>query len=365
MKKSILYLGNFSPKKSFAALNRALGICKLFASQGYENHILIHDFDDSFLEDNYLICNKIIAHGFSFSKIGFYFCSGYLFDLIKKISNLKIIILYNFPYIPSKKVVSYCKKNGIKIVGDITEWYDLSNVNFLFKPIKLFDTEKRMKKLCFELDGLILISNYLYQFYKNVKNRIKIYPLMDYAIRDANNTNKSNNSNVILIGYAGIAGNSKDDLVSFSNILLDNDIKNIQIEIIGSVNKKVLSYLNKTGINYNYYGRLDHNSTIKLLNKCDCQVIFRYKSRMNNAGFPTKFAESICLEIPVIATNISDLYHFSSDNVFIFDNNPQELKLFLSNLKHNKTAFDKSMFFSNQYLLEFSSFLDDLNNVND
>lgn len=356
MKKNMLYLGNFSPKTSFAALNRAMGICKLFFLHGYTSNIVVHDFDDSFLHDKYIKENKINVLKVSINKKKFYFSYKWIIKLIEGIGDLKVVVLYNYPSIPAIKITKYCKKKGIKVIGDITEWYDTSNVSLLFKPIKYFDTKKRMKSVNFKMDGLILISNYLLDYYKNRKSLIKIYPLMDYGLRNWNN-NKIAASGNYKICYAGIAGNNKDDLLSFVSFLKREEVSNVDLIIVGVINQDVENELKASGINYCYHGLLDHEQTIDILTECDCQVIFRRPSRMNNAGFPTKFAESICLGVPVIATDISDIQSFSSDYVYIIDANHENLQLFLDNSRKRAATVDNSFFYSNKYLEEFGNFI--------
>ncbi len=361
MKNSVLYLGNFSPITSFAALNRALGICKLFNGINFDSHIAVHDCNESFFKNSYFQKNNITLHVTNFKKQSFYYSSKEYFNLIKKIPNLRIVILYNFPFIPSKKIIKYCSNNGIKVIGDITEWYDTSNVNLILKPIKYFDTESRMKKLNYNLDGLILVSNYLNSFYKRA-NKIKIYPLMDYAISDSfySHTKTEDKNSLIRIGYVGISGNNKDDLEGFLDFLSRSKITNVEIIVVGTLNDKIKRSLKKSGIPFKYYGLVDHSRAIELLCGCDCQVLFRKPSRMNNAGFPTKFAESTCLGIPVICTRFSDLADFVSETTFVIDNNPDELKHFLLSIKKKLLIPDCSMFYAKYYEKEFAVFIERL-----
>lgn len=363
MKKSVLYLGNFSPKTSFAALNRALGICKLFKESNYSSHIVVHDYDSDFLNDDYFSNNDITIHKFEFNKLLFYFSSRYCLELIKQIENLKIVVLYNFPHLPSVKIFKYCKKNNIKVIGDVTEWYDTSNANLLIKPIKFFDTEKRMRKLNFKLDGLITISNYLYSFYEIVRQKIKIYPLMDYAIRNDNNPKVlSKKDNVIRIGYAGVAGNKKDNICKVIDLLSCLGTNSIELHIIGTINKKTKNKIKKSNVKNVYYGHMSHEETVKILTKCDCQIIFRSHSRMNDAGFPTKFAESLALGIPTIVTDVSDLSLFSSDGVFVINGNLDDLNQYLISIMRKKPIISSDAFWCRSYSIDFKMFIKKIEN---
>lgn len=64
------------------------------------------------------------------------------------------------------------------IYADATEWY-VAQGNIVFKTVKTIDTEWRMRKLHFKTDGVIAISEYLYNYYKNRVKTIKLPPLVD------------------------------------------------------------------------------------------------------------------------------------------------------------------------------------------
>ena len=54
-------------------------------------------------------------------------------------------------------------------------------------------------------------------------------------------------------------------------------------------------------------GRLSHSETIKYVLGCDCYIFIRRSDKRNNAGFPTKFAESFTCGVPIITTDVSDV----------------------------------------------------------
>ena len=56
-----------------------------------------------------------------------------------------------------------------------------------------------------------------------------------------------------------------------------------------------------------FMGRLSHEETIKYVLGCDCYIFIRRSDKRNNAGFPTKFAESYTCGVPIITTNVSDV----------------------------------------------------------
>jgi glycosyltransferase involved in cell wall biosynthesis len=54
-------------------------------------------------------------------------------------------------------------------------------------------------------------------------------------------------------------------------------------------------------------GKLSHSETIRYVLGCDCYIFIRRSDKRNNAGFPTKFAESYTCGVPIITTDVSDV----------------------------------------------------------
>jgi glycosyltransferase involved in cell wall biosynthesis len=54
-------------------------------------------------------------------------------------------------------------------------------------------------------------------------------------------------------------------------------------------------------------GRLSHSETIRYVLGCNCYIFIRRSDKRNNAGFPTKFAESFTCGVPIITTDVSDV----------------------------------------------------------
>ena len=360
--KEVLYLGNFNSVRSFAAFNRAIGISKIFNHLDYKVHFVVNNDDTALLSSIYSDMN-IKFHNILLSKKKFYFSSAVFMELIKTINNLTHVVLYNFPSLATLPIISYCKKNNIKIIGDITEWYDTSNVSLFMKPIKWLDTSFRMRVFNKKMDGLIVISDYLYNFYKKSRVEIiKILPTMD----SYENLTRKNNNDVLTIGYAGFAGKKKENIIKcIEDVFLKNiDKKMVRFEFIGKIDMKVIQYLEENHILYNYYGWISHDLTIEKLLTCDCEIIFRHKNRTNNAGFPSKFAEAVSLGLPIIRNNFSDLESFKSPFIYSIDSNEVPFNAFVDFIKKNKECdyVFKNQFKSSYYFDAFSNFLEKIQN---
>jgi len=191
-----------------------------------------------------------------------------------------------------------------------------------------------MKKIQPKLDGMIAISQYLYQFYKKqMGNVVMIPPLVDLNMSkwDEKSVGKSiNNDNLLKVVYAGSPGiGNKDRLDLILNVLSrikSKGINNFYFTIIGITENQFLSSF-YTSIpdnlinNVVFKGRLSHVDTLNEVKNAHYYLFLRDNNLVNNAGFPTKFAESISCGTPVLtnlSSNIKD-YLIEGQNGFIMD----------------------------------------------
>jgi glycosyltransferase involved in cell wall biosynthesis len=191
-----------------------------------------------------------------------------------------------------------------------------------------------MKKIQPKLDGMIAISLYLYQFYKKqMGNVVMIPPLVDLNMNkwDEKSVDRSiNNDNLLKIVYAGSPGiGNKDRLDLILNVLSrikSKGINNFYFTIIGITESQFLSSFNisipdNLINNVVFKGRLSHVDTLNEVKNAHYYMFLRDNNLVNNAGFPTKFAESISCGTPVLtnlSSNIKD-YLIEGLNGFIMD----------------------------------------------
>lgn len=225
-----------------------------------------------------------------------------------KIAKPDIVIAYNFPAFGLWRILRCCKKKGIKVIGDITEWYQPHNF------LKRVDTFWRMVKLNKRMNGLIVISHYLKDYYSDV-NSFYLPPTVDASDGKwySKNVNMNNNDGITLL-YAGSPGRgSKDRLDGLIQVM--GKYNQLSLDVIGIDWDTFQQKFPEVTIpkNVKFWGRLSHEDTISKLRACDFSVFFRQSSRVNNAGFPTKFAEAQAAGIPVISCHFSDLDKFVED----------------------------------------------------
>ena len=297
--KKIVYVGGFEMPDGNAAAQRVLAIAKA----------LPDDYNVEFLGlthcDNYT--GTVAGYEYinlpypSTKKEWFNHLAGTReLDYVKK-EKPDVVIAYNYPALGLWRLLRYCRKRGIKLLADITEWYHPHNA------LKWIDTEWRMKILHKKLDGLIVISSYLADYY--AANRVvKIPPTIDMNTPLWQNEDAESHGGSISLLYVGSPGRGdKDKLDTIIGAI--NSYPNLHLIIVG-INEEQYKKLYNVSVapeNIVFKGRLNHEAAVKELKKADFSIFFRDPTRVNNAGFPTKYAEAAAAGVPVITNHFSDL----------------------------------------------------------
>ena len=372
IQKTIICIGGFKMPDKNAAAHRVLNDAKALKEYGYNTVFIDIDknADANILNtlnvysefDTYSISNtrKRAVNIDDFKKI---------YDVYK--NNVVGVIAYNYPSLALLKLSRFCKKNNIFIAGDVTEWYEASGKNLLFRIIKKIDIDMRMKVIHPRLDGIIAISNYLSEYYSKDTEVVRIPPLTDNSSEKCEKDNDLRSDNTLRIVYAGSPGYTKDKLNRIIEGIYKCNYKKILFIIIGITEKQFLEYypeekeiLKKLGNNIIFKGRVSHDEVIENLNSSDYTLFYREETRLTKAGFPTKFSESISCGIPVITNGSSDLseYITGDRNGFLlstekFVEDLPELLDELTEGKIDKPTVDKDLFDYHNYVSKLGDFI--------
>lgn len=375
--KRIVYIGGFELPDKNAAAQRVIGNGKLFNINGYDvTYIGISKNSKNDI-------NKVINNeGFSCYSIKYpknkiewlkYIVSA---KKVKKILNdikeIDIVVLYNYQSLPMWSLMKYCKKRNIKVVSDCTEWYQPSG-GLLFKLIKGIDTTLRMKYLHKKLDGIITISEYLTNYYKE-QTTIELPPLVDLKDEKWRKVEK-NRDGIISFNYAGSPGKNKDKINEIIEVLALEKFNQYKFifNVVGiTKDEYLLYYPEHRGIiellegKVFLKGRVSHREALNIVKKSDYTIFIREDNRVTKAGFPTKFAESYSCNTPVITTMSSNLnkYVKNGENGFVveLDDIKGSLDKILSNCIINNIRVrisneDNRIFDFNNYYEECENFL--------
>lgn len=373
--KTALYIGGFCMPDGNAAAQRVLGVAKVLRDCEYNVRF-------SGLTRLAKAPENGIIDGFSYINYpypdSFRSWIRYLLGQDNSITEIKafkpdLVILYNHPAFAIERITKYCHNNGIKVLADVTEWYEAKG-SLLFRMIKGYDTNRRMLKSHLKVDGLICISSYLTKFYKQHGVKvIEIPPLVDIE-QPKWHQNIESKTNEIRLVYAGSPGSSKDRL----DLILDalDEIiptlnKDVKFDIFGITQEQYIkTWGDESHRDYVVFnGHRPHEEVIKKLLEADFQIFLRPDTLTSRAGFPTKFVETITSGTLPITNLSSNLEDYLTDGVtgfvisrlekrFIMDTIRKALSKTTADLDYMKLKLDNETFDFRKYGMSLSAFID-------
>ena len=379
-KGTILYIGGFELPDKNAAAHRVLNNAKAFSAIGY--NVVFFGIDKTLEWGN--TPTKSIVSGFDAYAtpypsgvkkwISEYFNSKTVIDIIKSHTDTVAVVAYNLKAYQFMRIIRYCKKFGIKVISDCTEWYDATASGGLINIACIIDSFVRMRFINKKVDGMIAISRYLENhYYSALKSVITVPPLVDVS-EEKWQQDCINNSDKVHFVYSGDP-TGKDRLGKIIECFADADSpEKFCFEIIGVSKEEFLACypelsgkLNRLNGSVVFHGRVSHKESLKILKSADYSIFVRDKSRKNMAGFPTKFVESYTAGVHIIANDVSDIReYFPKDkySVLAVDGSFERIKAAIckalsfgpSELRENKRSADKNPFDYHMWIDSFETF---------
>ena len=368
-KKTIIYVGGFELPDKNAAAQRVLANAKIFRELGF--NVVLVGVDKSLSQDTHIKDTKSDVFGFESWAIPYpngkklwlkfitsnkhieYIVDNYYLD------DLYGVVCYNYPFVAQYKIKNMCSRKDAFYIPDATEWYESSGGGILFNTIKWLDTSLRMRFMHPQADGIITTSKYLSDFY-NSKNciTVELPTLYDVANLRQQILQTEKNTNFIKLMYAGSAFNLERVDKNRSNIKdrLDKIIlllakvyeekTNFILNIYGLTEENYLSVfpehnniLHDLSNHIVFQGRKPHLEIIENIQKSDFTIFIRNIERVIEAGFPSKFSESISYGTPVISNMISNIepYHIEGKNHYTLalDDTEQQVEKMIKILNLN------------------------------
>lgn len=218
------------------------------------------------------------------------------------------VILYSgyTPYL--QKLLPWCRRNRVRLLFDAVEWYEPAHPSgYLTSPYQ-WNIEWAMRRLIPKTDGVIAISSYLADYYRARGLPIVLVPPTTSAIAPGPWQPAAR----LRLCYAGNPGH-KDDLGAVLRALagLVDAGASIHLTIAGPERAQVLRMLGARPSDRLPWlatpGMLEHAQVQQLVGSVDFSILARRRCRTSQAGFPTKFVESLAAGTPVIANLTSDL----------------------------------------------------------
>ena len=389
MNKNVLYVGGFNLPDKNAAAQRVMANGLLFTKSGY-NVYYIDVKTDEVISDNFLE-NEFESFKYFVKSQQYPKNKKEWFSYITDISFVKksiefdlnfkpdIIVVYNYPAISLLRLIPYCKNNNIKLIADVTEWY-LPQGNLLFKIVKGLDSYLRMRFLHKRLNGIIVISKFLENYYKDY-NLVFLPPLINKKSKKWQKSDIIDTDKLNLIYVGDVSHGNKDKLDIIINSLnrIKDYVQDFKFIIVGSTKSQYIKVFGDESlppISDDYLVFLErqpHEKVIEKIKNADYTIFLRSNNLSNRAGFPTKFVESLACGTPVITNSSSNISDFlvDSETGFLLPSikNHQldaSLKIILNKSKANilEMKYKSREFNSFHYEEYFQDFNFFINNIN-
>lgn len=338
--KKIFYIGNFSFPFGNASGARVLGNGYALRELGYEVEYI--GLDNNLQSDKKINDTLNVFENFKYYNFPYPKSAKNRFNYIKIFNELKkilikekpdIIILYGSLSISliNEKIRNWAKKNNVKIFVDCVDMLPTTNGGLIFKIVKTLDEFYQKDIFNKKVDGLIAISSYIKNYYKNrIPNSIVVPPLSIPNRYNQINKYKFDTSklNLIYIGNPFPTDGRKVDKSTFKDrldlvieVLNALEEKKFIFRIYGLTKETYLKVLpeHRTILETNsdcivFNGPVNNVEAIELIKASDFSILLRDVNKMSTAGFPTKFTESLACGTPVITNNTSDIEKYLLDN---------------------------------------------------
>lgn len=321
----IIYTGAFRFPDGDAAAARVLGVAKALRSIGYE--VYFAGWEEK--RKNSEMGN--VYEGFSYfsqSEFGSVERSllsrllGYLFAGRKTIkwleqqdmSSVDSIVAYHGGAFFLLQLYAFCKKKGVNLVFDCTEWYDPRQLPGGYFGIPYWDSSFRMKVLYPIFSRGIVISSYLRDYYRSQGvDVVMIPPLVDIYDDRWRLRNRLKKEAGLTLVYAGTPGrkDSLSDILIALGIVVSEGFA-VRLILIGPSRADVSRLLGDHPLArlieacLDFRGRVSQGEVPILLQEADFSVLVRPRRRYTRAGFSTKMVESLAAGVPVIMNKTGD-----------------------------------------------------------
>ena len=234
----------------------------------------------------------------------------------RKNRNFKnVLFLQSSVQLPTVIPLLFAKIRGYKVLFDIVEDVYLEEDVSKNKRLTLFLNLFFMNHLQFYCNGLLVISDRLFEKFKVFK--LPIIKLYNSVESRTSEIKFKRNPSIFKFFYAGTFS-EKDgvlDLIkAFESLYCHH--QNIKLILVGKGKGKYfescLKIINDSPL-IDYLGYVSEEKMFDEMIQSQVLCVTRSNSKFANNGFPFKLAEYMSFGIPIIATAVSDIPHLLTD----------------------------------------------------
>lgn len=320
MKKYIHYIAETDFSRGHASVNRILNNARAIVATGKYDVGLIGYGSVPYREFHEFPLHNVAYGATSLGKAWHYARRGReVRKLLEKLPQKADMIVY---YGSSRRYLSHLRKYAdkycIPLVADVVEWYDPTALRFgRFGPVAR-DTHIGITRWVEQCDGVIAISSYLERHFRDrVDVTARVPVLVDTRIvpEEDQRIEKLFEPQYLNLVYAGMP-RKKDLITDMIRVVegLAGQGHPIKLHLLGP-DRGLIESLGtpRTSEAIVFHGRIAQDKVNTYLRYADFSVLLRPDNRRSNAGFPTKFVESLNAGLPVVANVTSDLGLYLED----------------------------------------------------
>jgi glycosyltransferase involved in cell wall biosynthesis len=253
-----------------------------------------------------------------------------LINRLRQTRTVSHVICYNYPAVAQAIIQLYCAIRGIRYLSDVTEWNTESGRGFFHDTIRAVEVTARVRLLNRFANALITTSPMMTQFYRKPGRPTAELPtLFDAAQMPQISDRPARDPATVRIVFVGPgfdlmqvspkpeALKERTDLIVATLCEMMVADPRVSADIYGLTSVQFAAafpgHVGKVSAlagRLVFHGRQPHNAILSAVQSADYSIMLRDNKRANDAGFPTKFAESLILGTPVIIDRISSLRHY-------------------------------------------------------
>lgn len=322
----VAYVGPFGYPEGGAAARRVLGMAQSLSLGGLDVVIAsgagqsMQDEGQTVVQDDgigyCLLAERVAEHWprplrrFRYAAMG-----GRTVEWLASQPQLPAAVILYSGYTPYLlRLLPWCRRNGVRLLFDAVEWYDPEHPwHYLTSPYQ-WNIEWAMRHLIPKVDGVIAISSYLADYYRKRGLPVVTVPPTTSAIAPgawtpdgtlrlcyAGNPTYKDDLGAVLKAVAGLGAQGAP-----VHLTVAGPSRDLVLHMLGDSSGHALPWLETPGM-------LGHAQVRQLVGSMDFSILARQPCRMSEAGFPTKFVESLASGTPVIANLTSDLHLYLRD----------------------------------------------------
>ncbi|MDU1032956.1 glycosyltransferase [Clostridium sp.] len=398
--ETIAYIGDFQCSTMSAEVQLVLGNAAIFKELGYKVVFIGNEFEDK--EFNSIMDTHKTFLGYDLFNVPFYRGSKDIkklnfiekeIEFVLKKYNCRFVICYGTPTFSGLLFMlkRWCRKSKIPFIINCVDLPNVSHGSFLQRKIKRVDRILR-HWIYKNSDGIIAVSSKIAEYLLDNKYKPSIIvppvknleayrkPILEernfIKLVYGGNPFPSDGRKVSVDGYKDrldIAIYYVDKLVDLG-YKIRFDIYGLTLEQYINVVPEQYALLQKNIEHIKFHGRVAKNICEQAFSDSDYMILLRKKNLMTDAGFPTKFVESISVGTPVLITDVGDIHCYLKENIngFFVDIEDEakgieqmskaiELPLEKINIM-KKQCYDSKLFDYKKYVLNMQKFLEEIYN---